>query len=250
MSKRDFLLVDISNSFTKLAFSTRERIGRIERIPTPDLTAETLRAAIGNRKFSHAAVASVVPAKNPEIAKALGDGICWVGAEVDLGIGIDYPQPKSIGADRLANAVGAKYLHGAPAIVVDFGTAVTFDVLTKAGNYAGGVIAPGLNAMTDYLHSRTALLPKVKLREPRRAIGRSTREAMQSGAVYGYRGLIKEIVAEIEKEIGVKRGLRLIATGGDARLIAGQTGLFAAVEPQLTLEGIRIIATRNFSAGR
>ncbi|MBN8708476.1 MAG: hypothetical protein BGO12_18440 [Verrucomicrobia bacterium 61-8] len=250
MSQREFLLIDISNSFTKLAFSSRGRLGRIERIPTATLAAGTLRAAIGTRKFLHAAVASVVPGKNPEVEKALGSGICWVGAGVDLGIGIDYPQPRSIGADRLANAVGAKFLHGAPAIVVDFGTAVTFDVLTREGNYAGGVIAPGLNAMTDYLHSRTALLPKVKLREPRRAIGRSTKEAMQSGAVYGYRGLIKEIVREIEKEIGVRRGLRLIATGGDARLIAGQTHMFAAVEPQLTLEGIRIIATRNFPPGR
>lgn len=250
MSKREFLLVDISNSFTKLAFSSRERIGRIERIPTPLLSVQTLRPVLAGRTFAHAAVASVVPGKNLEIEKAIGSEICWVGPGVDLGIGIDYPQPRTIGADRLANAVGAKFLHGAPAIVVDFGTAVTFDVLTEEGNYAGGVIAPGLSAMTDYLHSRTALLPKVKLREPRRAIGRSTKEAMQSGAVYGYRGLIKEIVQEIEREIGATQGVRLIATGGDAKLIAGQTKLFDAVEPQLTLEGIRIIATRNFPAGR
>ncbi len=99
--------------------------------------------------------------------------------------------------------------------------------------------------MTDYLHSRTALLPKVKLREPRRAIGRSTKEAMQSGARLWLPG-DQEIVQEIEREIGATQGVRLIATGGDAKLIAGQTKLFDAVEPQLTLEGIRIIATRNF----
>ncbi len=143
-----------------------------------------------------------------------------------MGVGIDYPKPGTIGADRLANAAAAVALYGPPAIVVDFGTAVTFDVISPAGTYAGGVIAPGLNAMTDYLHKRTALLPRVVLREPRQAIGRSTAEAMRSGAIYGYRGLVSEILRQLLKEIPSKFQTPLIATGGDAKLIAGSTGLF------------------------
>ena len=116
-------------------------------------------------------------------------------------MGIDYPRPETIGADRLANATAATALYGSPAVVVDFGTAVTFDVISADRKYIGGVIAPGLNAMTDYLHKRTALLPRVTLREPRRAVGRSTAEAMRSGAVYGYRGLVAEILRQVVKEI-------------------------------------------------
>ena len=139
--------------------------------------------------------------RNAIVAKVLPSPICWVSHKILLGVGIDYPKPETIGADRLANAAAAVALYGSPAIVVDFGTAVTFDVISPAGNYAGGVIAPGLGAMTDYLHNRTALLPRVNLREPRRAIGRSTAEAMRSGAIHGYRGLIAEILRQILKEI-------------------------------------------------
>jgi type III pantothenate kinase len=137
--------------------------------------------------------------KSKEVRAAFGQ-VLEVRPGLDLGIGIDYPDPDSIGADRLANAAACALLHGAPGIVVDFGTAVTFDVISKSGNYIGGVIAPGLNAMTGYLHDRTALLPNIKLREPRSAVGRSTEQAMLSGAVHGYRGLVKEILARIRAE--------------------------------------------------
>lgn len=239
-----FVLIDISNSFTKIALATRSRVGAPLRIPTRDLTRPALEAALGSHVTLKAVIASVVPARNASVTQTLSGGIRWVGPDIELGIGIDYPKPASIGADRLANAVAAGALYGTPAIVVDFGTAVTFDVVTTAGNYAGGVIAPGLNAMTDYLHDRTALLPKVKLREPREVIGRSTESAMLAGAVYGYRGLISEIVRQIRREIPKKP--HVIATGGDARLIAGHTKIFSAVDPALTLQGLRIIATRNY----
>lgn len=239
-----FVLIDISNSFTKIALATPKRVGAPLRIPTRDLTRSALKEALGVHAALPAVVASVVPARNSAVTQALTGGLCWVGPEINLGIGIDYPKPVSIGADRLANAVAAGILYGTPAIVVDFGTAVTFDVVTASGHYAGGVIAPGLNAMTDYLHDRTALLPKVKLREPREAIGRSTESAMLAGAVYGYRGLIIEIVRQIRREIPKKP--HIIATGGDARLIAGHTKIFSAVDPALTLQGLRIIATRNY----
>jgi type III pantothenate kinase len=246
MPAAEFVLVDISNSFTKVAFSSRDRIGRLSRLPTSKLTATSLRKLLGTRRANHAVVASVVPSRNRVVAKVLPSPICWVSHKIPLGVGIDYPKPETIGADRLANAAAAVALYGSPAIVVDFGTAVTFDVISPAGDYAGGVIAPGLNAMTDYLHSQTALLPRVRLREPRQAIGRSTAEAMRSGAIYGYRGLVSEILRQLLKEMPSEYHTPLIATGGDAKLIAGNTGLFSAVSPTLTLEGLRLIGCRNF----
>ena len=175
MPATEFVLVDISNSFTKVALSSRGRLGRIMRLPTKDLSGRSLRDLLADRRGRHAVVASVVPSRNPVVARVLPKPICWVSHKIALGVGIDYPKPETIGADRLANAVAAAVLYGSPAIVVDFGTAVTFDVVSAAGNYAGGVIAPGLSAMTDYLHKRTALLPRISLREPRQAIGRTDR---------------------------------------------------------------------------
>lgn len=242
----EFVLVDISNSFTKVSFSSRSRLGRVDRLPTPELTEKNLRILLDGRSARHAVAASVVPAKNRVLQAVLPDPICWVGPRIPLGIGISYPHPETIGADRLANAVAAVSLHGAPAIVVDFGTAVTFDVISTDASYLGGVIAPGLNAMTEYLHRHTALLPMVTLREPRHAIGKSTREAMLSGAVHGYRGLIGEIVRQITREMPGRKKPLLIATGGDARVIAGRTELFSVVSPRLTLEGLRLIGCRNF----
>jgi len=162
------------------------------------------------------------------------------------GVSLDYPRPKTIGQDRLANAIAVHRHFGAPSVVVDFGTAVTFDIVSEDGIYLGGVIAPGLGAMTDYLHSRTALLPKITLSEPRRAIGRSTKEAMKSGVVHGYRGLISEILRQTLAEISSKRPPHIVATGGNARLIAGRTKIFSAVSPTLTLEGLRLIGCLNF----
>lgn len=242
----EFALVDVSNTFTKIALSSRRRLGRVFRLPTAALTTPALRRILQGVSVRHVVVASVVPARNAALEKVFGRDICWVRAGLPLGVGIDYPHPETIGADRLANAVAAKEIYGAPSIVVDFGTAVTFDVISGAGDYVGGVIAPGLNALTDYLHQRTALLPLVTLKEPKRAVGRSTEEAMLSGAVHGYRGLISGIVREVLKEIPGRKRPLLIATGGDARLIAQGTDLFAAVAPSLTLEGLRLIGVRNF----
>jgi type III pantothenate kinase len=158
---------------------------------------------------------------------------------------VDYPKPATIGADRLANAASAFAQFGAPVVVVDFGTAVSFDIISPEGKYVGGVIAPGLEAMTDYLHQRTALLPKISLLEPPGAIGKSTRQAMLAGAVYGYRGLVRQILVEIRQELGWKKKLRVVATGGYAELIATKLPEISLVQPDLTLEGLRIIATLN-----
>ena len=162
-------------------------------------------------------VSSVVPAKNSAILKAAGEtDVLWLDRKLKLGVEIDYPKPQSIGADRLANAAAVTALYGYPAVVVDFGTAVTFDIVSGRRAYIGGVIAPGLEAMTNFLYQRTALLPKLSLKEPRRAIGKSTIQAMLSGAVFGYRGLVREILAQIRAEQfpSRRRGIHVVATGG------------------------------------
>jgi type III pantothenate kinase len=241
-----YLLIDISNSFTKLAFASPTKVGRAQRIATAKLNGAFLRRFIKQRKIDMFVVASVVPRKNREVAKAAATSrLLWLKSGVRLGVGIDYPIPKTIGADRLANAAAVAALYGCPAIVVDFGTAVTFDVVSERKAYIGGVIAPGLEAMTNFLYQRTALLPKVSLQEPRRAIGRSTIEAMRAGAIFGYRGLIGEIVARIKAERFPRRKVHVVATGGYARLIAAKLKEINAIHPHLTLEGMRIVGNLN-----
>ncbi len=243
---QDYLLIDISNSFTKIAFATRRRIGRASRIPTTELSAPKLRKVLRGKKVGRFVVCSVVPARNAAVKKAAGKTpILWLSARIELGVEVDYPQPKMIGADRLANAAAAAQLYGCPAIVVDFGTALTFDIVSRQGAYIGGVIAPGLEAMTSFLYQRTALLPKLTLREPRRAIGRSTHDAMMSGAVFGYRGLVQEIIARIKAEQFPRGPVKVIATGGYARLIAARVPAIRFVHPNLTLEGLRLVANLN-----
>ncbi len=240
------LVIDISNSFTKFAVARLGRLGRIHRLPTNELSASRFASETKSLRFDAAILGSVVPFRRAAIHRALAVPIHDFDHRSPLGIGIDYPRPASIGADRLANAVACDALYGRPAIVVDFGTAVTFDVISAAGDYVGGVIAPGLSAMTDYLHSRTALLPRIRLVEPRRAVGKSTREAMLSGAVHGYRGLIAEIIRRVSAEAFPRARPTIVATGGDAALIARGVPLFSAVDPRLTLHGLRIVGERAF----
>lgn len=247
MKNADYLLVDISNSYAKIAFSSRVRIARPLRIPTAQLTFAALRVLLQRQSVKAIIVSSVVPAKNTTITRAaMRTPVFFVNANSKLGITVEYPAPATIGADRLANAVAVAQLYGQPAVVVDFGTAVTFDVVSATGSYVGGVIAPGLEAMTNFLYQRTALLPKLTLREPAHAIGKTTRGAMLSGAVYGYRGLVREILAKIREESFSKRKVYVVATGGYAQLIARQLPEIQAVHPGLTLEGLRLVANLNF----
>jgi type III pantothenate kinase len=242
----DYLLVDISNLYTKYAFASTKRISAPIRIATSKLSRRVLSRVLASQRASKVVVSSVVPEKNSAISKAAGKTeVIWLDSKLKLGVGIDYPAPRSIGADRLANAAAVASFYGCPAIVVDFGTAVTFDIVSARCNYIGGVIAPGLEAMTNFLYQRTALLPKLSLKEPRRAIGRSTIGAMLSGAVFGYRGLVREIIARIRAEQFPHGKLHVVATGGYARLIAAQLPEITAVRPHLTLEGLRIIANLN-----
>ena len=244
--KRNYLLIDVSNSFTKFAFATRQRLGATERVETARLSGASIGRLLRRRRVDYVVVSSVVPKKNALIRQSTkGIKTLFVSAKCELGVGVDYPEPESIGADRLANAAAVAGLYGIPAIVVDFGTAVTFDVVSNDRSYVGGVIAPGLEAMTTYLYKRTALLPKLTLVEPRHAVGRSTKAAMMAGAIFGYRGLVKEILAKISMESFGRRRAHVVATGGYAHLIAARLPEIDAVRPHLTLEGLRIIGNLN-----
>jgi type III pantothenate kinase len=243
------LLIDNSNSRTKLAIGTADGIdaASLARIPTSEVSAESLDAALTGAAYDAVVIASVVPEK-ARILRGYFDAraipVHAIGADSPLGIGIDYPTPAQIGADRLANAVGVVARHGAPAIVIDFGTAVTFDVISAAPAYCGGVIAPGLGAMTGYLTARTALLPAIDLAEPTSAIGKSTVEAMRAGAVIGYRGLVRGIVEALQREIDGRPVI--IATGGDGALIASGLPEIDAFDADITLDGIRRIGLAVF----
>ena len=216
-------------------------------MPTNKLSSGVIARFLAQRNISRVVVSSVVPAKNSAISRAAGRkaSVLWLNWKLDLGVGIDYPNPESIGADRLANAAAVAELYGFPAVVVDFGTAVTFDIVSKHRTYVGGVIAPGLEAMTNFLYQRTALLPKISLKEPRHAVGKSTIEAMRSGAIFGYRGLVREILARIKAEQFPRKKGYVIATGGYARLIGGRLSEIRVIRPHLTLEGLRIVANLN-----
>ncbi|HEX7862850.1 MAG TPA: type III pantothenate kinase [Verrucomicrobiae bacterium] len=240
------LLLDIGNTHTHVGIADDIQVVRQRNFDTKRWrsgeTGRAIRQFAGATKLSGACFCSVVPATSPHCAKLLrGLKVDFLQLNSDTlqGVGINYPKPKTIGADRLANALAVKQLCGAPALVVDFGTAVTFDVVDRAGDYIGGIIAPGLSAMTDYLHEKTALLPKIKIREPGGVIGKNTEQAMLIGAVHGYRGLIRGLIAELKRELGARK-LPVIATGGYAELIADGMPEISAVHPWLTLEGLRL----------
>jgi len=244
--RSDYLLVDISNSYAKLALASTEQVFAPIRISTGKLSHDVVSRLLGKQNVKKVVVSSVVPAKNSEILKGAGKAeVVWLNWKLRTGVKIHYPKPQSIGADRLANAAAVTALYGCPAIVVDFGTAVTFDIVSQHRAYIGGVIAPGLEAMTNFLYQRTALLPKLSLKEPRSAIGKSTIQAMLSGAVYGYRGLVREILSEIRAEQFSRKKVHVVATGGYARLIARGLPEIGLVHPNLTLEGLRIVANLN-----
>jgi len=247
------LLLDIGNTNTHLGLANSSRVVKQANIPTAAWFKGSARRLVwkfaGRARPGGAVFCSVVPRATPLARRTLKH--LWALPCLELtpktfgGVGIDYPRPQTIGPDRLANALAARHHFGAPSVVVDFGTAVTFDVVDRKGNYIGGIIAPGLAAMTDYLHEKTALLPRICIREISSAIGKSTEQAMLVGAVHGYRGLIRELVLELKRELKVRR-LPVVATGGYAGLIGAKLGVIAAVDPLLTLEGLRLV----WAAGR
>ncbi len=241
---RRLLLIDVSNSFTKVAITDESsQVCGVKRIATNDLCEMTLLSIIGERPFNLCVFCSVVPSRNEAIRRfSRNTRIIQVDADSNLGVTVDLPDPKGVGADRLANAAYAAARCALPAVIVDIGTAATFDVILPKRKFVGGVIAPGPELMSGYLHERTALLPQIELREPDRVIGKSTAEALLAGAVYGYRGMVQGILNCIKAEICEGGPVQVIGTGGGVGIVSE---LLAEVIPNLTLEGLRVIGQRS-----
>jgi type III pantothenate kinase len=219
---------------------------------TPDEYAMILKdlfgfAGIEFRQIDGVIVSSVVPPLLPAMTemsrKYFRIEPMVVSHEIRTGITMRYDNPREIGADRIVNAAAAYHLFGGPIIIVDFGTATTFCAVTKAGEYLGGAIVPGIKISAEALFQRAAKLPRVELAKPRYVIGTDTVSSMQSGIIYGYAGLVDGIVERMRKELGA--AARVVATGGLAELVAPETKTVQDVRPHLTLEGLRLLYEMN-----
>ncbi|UMM63379.1 type III pantothenate kinase [Aristophania vespae] len=205
------------------------------------------RKNIDTTQIKRAIIGTVVPATLYDLRRLCRE---WFKIEPliannDLCWGLDalIDNPEELGADRRLNGLAAHHIYGGPLIVVDFGTATTFDVVDQEGNYCGGAIAPGVNLSMDALHRAAARLPRVSIGRPSEAIGRNTNTAMRSGLYWGYIGLVENILSRIEFEMNC--AVKVIATGGLAELFSEGTKRFDHIAPELTLEGLRILADRN-----
>ncbi|HEX4825602.1 MAG TPA: type III pantothenate kinase [Candidatus Polarisedimenticolaceae bacterium] len=251
------LAVDTGNTHTVLGLFDGKRLVASWRIATrkentADELGALLRSLFAAKGLDPAGVdgvivSSVVPDWNGVLA-ATSEGTfertaVFVAPGVKTGIPILYENPHEVGADRIVNAVAAVQRYGAPVIVLDFGTATTFDVVSAKGEYLGGVIAPGLGISAEALFSRAARLSRVDVRKPARVIGRTTEESVQAGLFLGYVALIEGIVKRLHAELGVEAPV--IATGGLAPAFEGELAFLAGVEPDLTLEGLRLIWEKN-----
>lgn len=239
--------VDVGNTSATLGLYEDGEVSRVTRIDggiraNPEACADLLRL-IASEAVEGVSVASVVPRDNARwraaIRETLGCSPRFVTHESPLGFTLDYPRPERIGADRLADAAGGLARYGAPLIVVDFGTALNFEVLDARPAYVGGVLTPGLPLMTRYLHEKTALLPEVELGGEVPDIGKSTEQAIALGAQIGYRGIVRELVAHLQKPFGGKA--RVVATGGYAGWVLEGSDLGITLDPTLTLFGLGVI---------
>jgi type III pantothenate kinase len=236
------ILVDVGNTSTTIGRWDGSRVSCVSAVRggTHDVAAAAAALdAAGASSADAAFMASVVPGEDERwtwlFKRLYGLELGRLSPDTPLPIGIDYPQPGQIGADRLADAVGAVVRHGAPVAVADFGTALTFDVVDRRGSYIGGIIAPGLPLMTGYLHEKTAKLPRVELRGAIPDWGDSTENAMKLGAKLGHRGMVREIIEFVRSKTG--NDTFFCATGGYASwALEGVEGI--SVEPDLTLFGL------------
>lgn len=192
-------------------------------------------------------LSSVVPPLTGRLSQACREYLqqepLVVDAGVKTGIRILYEDPKAVGADRVCDAVATMHLHGGPACIIDFGTATTFNALTKEGDYLGGAITAGINLAAEALYARAAKLPHIDLGRPPSVIGRNTVHAMQSGLLFGYVAMVEGMVARFRQELGPQA--KVIATGGLAEIVAAETPVIQVVAPWLTLDGLRIIWELN-----
>lgn len=247
------LAIDIGNTqilmggFKKKALLFHARL-QTDPLRTSDEYGVALLQLLATHKIKkervrHVIMACVVPPLLHTITKTLKDyvGVApqLVGAGLAAGMKIRLDHPAEAGADRLVNAVAARELYGTPAIVVDFGTATTFDVINEKGEYLGGAIAPGIGISLEALIEKTSMLPKVEIKKPEKAIGTGTISALQSGIFHGYIGLVENLVRKIAAEMRGKPVV--VATGGMARLVAGECSVVDRIDPHLTLSGLRII---------
>ena len=251
------LVVDIGNTNTHLGLCLEGKVEKAWDIPTssqggPRTLMQAVRAGIppkGDRRINGACVASVVPAMDSlwwtVLEKTFRASPVWVTSKLPLGIEIRYKPASGVGADRIANAVGGFKKYAGPLIIIDFGTAVTFDVIDAQGNYLGGVIGPGIGLTLSALHRGTSLLPKIELRNPPpHVLGQDTASAMRSGIVVGFTGMIKEIVQRLKAELHFGDELKVVATGGYSEAITKQLPFVSATNPLLTLEGLCEIHAR------
>ncbi len=249
------LAIDVGNTEVTLGLFHGRRLTRSFR-----LSSETRRTAdeltlvlaqvfpeLASRGEHAAVIASVVPTATASYLEAArkfcGGEPLEVSSAIETGVEVEYRDPESAGADRIANAAAALALYGAPIIIVDFGTATTFDVILRERRYVGGVIAPGIVTGAEHLIRRAARLSAFEIKAPRRVVGRSTEESLQSGVYYGAVGQVDAIVRRIAAEERIKP--RVIATGGLASMIAAHSETIEKVDPDLTLHGLRIIHELN-----
>lgn len=254
------LCIDIGNTNIVLGIYKGEDLAAHWRISTdhermPDEYAMLLLSLFQHKGLSFRDVhdiiiASVVPPLTDKFEEVSRDYFniepLVVGAGIKTGIAIRYDRPQEVGADRVVNVAAAYRLYGGPACIVDFGTGTTFDALSARGEYLGGAIAPGIRIAAEALFQRTAKLPRIDLQRPPRAIGRNTVDAMRSGILFGYVGLVEGLVARFRQELG--EDMRVIATGGLAELVARETPVIQFVDPWLTLKGLRLIYELNRGA--
>jgi type III pantothenate kinase len=237
------LAIDIGNTNISFGLFLGGKIIRRFNIPTKDYSLKKLKKNLGKAKIGNAIICSVVP----DTSKVLKNGLrrllgikpYIIGKEIKVAIKNLYRSPRQVGQDRLINAYAASRLYGRPLIIVDFGTAITFDVVSKNGEYLGGMIVPGLQISLDVLRARTALLPKVNLTVPKEFIGRNTKNSMLSGIVYGFSALVDSLAERIKNKIG-KNSL-VIATGGNINLIGRYCKKIDRIDKDLTLKGLNLI---------
>jgi type III pantothenate kinase len=251
------LAVDIGNTNVTFGVFEGEKIRTTWRMSTaihrmPDEYANTMlslmeRQGLSASQIKDVVICSVVPPLliifEEVCRKYLKKNPLIVEAGVKTGVRIDMDNPREVGPDRIVNAVAAHQLYGGPVIVIDLGTATTVDVVNKQGDYIGGAIAPGIAISTEALFTRTAVLPRIELALPKKAIGRNTVAAMQSGVVFGYLGLIEGLVGRIQAELDTPA--KVVAAGGFAEMLAQATKVIDIVNSDLTLVGLRLIYNMN-----